>query len=141
MDIVIEFRGRKSLGVECNRVQVAIRSCNGKDSGECIVRGVSLDCNLSVRDPMGKGRSCGESLFKCFKGGMALIGEMPRNTLAGKTRERDCDFGISVNETTVEIGKAEERLNVLDFSWYWPILDYLDFVRGCHDPFPMLSPL
>src|SRR5882724_4353649 len=121
MDIVIEFRGRKCPGMECNRVQIAIGSCNGKDSGECIVRGISLDCNLSVRDPMGKDRSCGESLFECFKSRMALIGEMPWGTLAGKTHERDCDFGISIDETTVEIGKAEEGLDVLDLSWYWPI--------------------
>jgi len=47
--------------------------------------------------------------------------EKSRGTLAGKTCEQDCDFRISVNETTVEIGKAEEGLNVLDFSWYWPI--------------------
>src|SRR5882724_8696035 len=114
MDIVIEFWGRKSPGVECNRVQVAIRSRNGKDSGKCIVRGISLNCDLSVQDPMGKDQSCGESLFKCFKGGMALIREMPGGTLAGKMRERDCYFGISINETTVEIGKAEEGLNVLD---------------------------
>src|SRR5882724_3599895 len=81
MDIVVELRGRKSLGVECNGVQFAIRSCNGKDSSECVVGGVSLDCDLSVQDPMGKDRSCGESLFKCFKGRMALIGEMPGGTL------------------------------------------------------------
>src|SRR5882724_375548 len=115
MDIVIEFQGRKCPGVECNRVQVAIGSRNGKDSGECIIRGVSLDCNLSVRDPMGKDQSCGESLFKCFKGGMALIREMPGGTLAGKTREWDRDFGISVDEMTVEIGKAEEGLMSLTF--------------------------
>src|SRR5882724_5149736 len=115
MDIVIEFQGRKSPGVECNRVQVAIGSRNGKDSGECIVRGISLDCDLSVQDPMGKDQSCGESIFKCFRGRMELIGEMPGGTLVGKTCERDCDFGISINEMTVEIGKAEEGLNVLDF--------------------------
>src|SRR5882724_5674539 len=135
MDNIVGFQGRKSPGVECNRVQVAIGSCNGKDSGECIVRGVSLDCNLSVRDPMGKDWSCGESLFKCFKGGMALIGEMPGGTLAGKTHEWNCDFGVSINETTVEIGKAEEGLNVLDFSWNWPILDNLDFVWGHGEAF------
>src|SRR5882724_11567748 len=130
MDIIIEFWGRKCLGVESNRVQVAIGSRNGKDSSECIVRGISLDCDLSVRNPMGKDRSCGESLFKCFKGRMALIREMPGGTLVGKMRERDCDFGISINEMTVEIGKAKEGLNVLDFLWYWPILDNLDFVWG-----------
>src|SRR5882724_3111845 len=93
MDIVIEFRGRKCPGVECNRVQIAIGSRNGKDSGECIVRGISLNCNSSVRNPMGKDRSCGESLFKCFKSRVALIGKMPKGTLVGKTRKRNCDFG------------------------------------------------
>src|SRR5882724_10805371 len=111
MDIVVEFWGRKSLGAECNGVQVAIRSCNGKDSGKCIVRGISLDYNLSVWYPMGKDQSCGESLFKCFKGRMALIRKMPGGTLAGKMCKQNCVFGISVNETMVEVGKAEERLN------------------------------
>src|SRR5882724_12333516 len=31
---------------------------------------------------MGKDQSCGESLFKCFKGSVALIREMPGGTLA-----------------------------------------------------------
>jgi len=61
--------------------------------------------------------------------------EMPVGTLVGKTHEWDCDFGISINETTVEIGKAEEGLNVLDISWYWPILDNLDFVWGHGEAF------
>src|SRR5882724_11458928 len=60
---------------------------------------------------------------------------MPWGTLAGKTCERDCDFGISIDEMTVEIGKAEEGLDVLDFSWYWPILDNLDIVRGHGEAF------
>ena len=32
--------------------------------------------------------------------------------------KQNCDFRISVNEATVEIGKAKERLNILDFLWY-----------------------
>ena len=77
---------------------------------------------------MGKDRSCGESLFKCLKGRMALIREMPGCTLVGKMHKWDCDFAISINEMMVEIGKAEESLNILDFSWCWPILDDLNFV-------------
>jgi len=96
----------------------------------CVVRGTSLNCDLSVRDPMGKDQSCGESLFKCFKGRMALIREVPGGTLAGKMCKWNCDFRIFVNEMMVEVGKAEESLNILDFSWCWPILDDLDFVQG-----------
>jgi len=135
VDIVIEFWGRKGLGVECNAVQFTIRSHDGKDSGECVVRGVSLDCNLSVQDPMGKDWSCGEILLKCFKGRMALIGEMLGGTLVGKTCKQNCDFRILVNEMMVEIGKAEEGLNILDFSWCWPILDDLTFVQGHGEAF------
>jgi len=135
MDIIVEFWGRKGPGVECNGVKFAIRIHNGKDGSKCVVRGISIDYNLSVQDPMGKDQSCGESLFKCFKGGMALIGEMPGSNLVGKTCKWNCDFGISINEVMVEVGKAKERLNILDFLWYWPILDDLDFVGSHGEPF------
>src|SRR5882724_5690292 len=39
------------------------------------------------------------------------------------------DFGISKNESSVKVGKTEERLNIFDLSGFRPILDYLDFVR------------
>ena len=65
---------------------------------------------------------------------MALIREMPGCTV-GKTCKWNCDFGISVNETMVEVGKAEERLNILDFSWYWPILYDLDFFQSHGEAF------
>src|SRR5882672_1884492 len=66
---------------------------------------------------------------------MALIGKVPRGTLSGKTCEWNGDFGISINETMVEVGKTEEGLNVLDFSGFRPILDYLDFVLGHGEAF------
>src|SRR5882672_1923491 len=66
---------------------------------------------------------------------MALIGKVPRGTLAGKMREQNGDFGISVNETMVKVGETEEGLNVLDFSGFKPILDYLDFVLGHGEAF------
>src|SRR5882724_11024128 len=115
-----------------NRLGSKLLSNTGQFSTSLLCR---LHFSVLHRDPMGKDWSCGESLFKCFKGGMALIGEMPGGTLAGKMHERDCDFRISVNEMTVEIGKAKEGLNVLDFSWNWPILDNLDFVWGHGEAF------
>src|SRR6266481_5916759 len=45
VNIIVVFWFVKHLGMECNRVQVAGGSRNGKDGGECVVRGVSLDCN------------------------------------------------------------------------------------------------
>ena len=62
MHVIVEFQVGKHLGVECNGVQFTIWSCDQKDCSECIFRGVSLNCDLSVWDPVGKDQSCGESL-------------------------------------------------------------------------------
>src|SRR5882724_11897872 len=66
---------------------------------------------------------------------MALISEVPRGTLAGKTRKWNGDFRVSENETTIEVGESEERLDVFDFPGFRPILDDLDFVRGHGEAF------
>ena len=58
-----------------------------------------------------------------------------RGTLVGKMHKQDCDFRISINEMTVEIGKTEEGLNILDFLGFWPVLDDLDFVWGHGEAF------
>ena len=50
----------------------------------------------------------------------------------GKAHKWYGDFGVSINEMMVEVGKAEEGLNVLDFLGFQPVLDDLDFVWG-HD--------
>src|SRR5882724_7608695 len=84
---------------------------------------------------MGKDWSCGESLFKCFKGQTALIGEVPRGALVGKMRKRNSDFRVSENEMMIEVGKSKERLDVFDFLGFWPILDDLDLVRGHGEAF------
>ena len=37
------------------------------------------------------------------------------------------DVGIVGNEAAVEISETQKGLNVLDFLWFRPILDSLDF--------------
>jgi len=78
MHIIVEFKSRKSPGVESNRVQFTIGSHDGKDSGECIFRGISLNCYLGFWIQWVRTRAVVKAFFKCFKGRMALIGEMAR---------------------------------------------------------------
>src|SRR5882724_3505428 len=66
---------------------------------------------------------------------MALISEVPRGTLAGKTSEQNGDFRVSENETVIEVGESEERLDVFDFPGFWPILDDLDLISGHGEAF------
>ena len=44
--------------------------------------------------------------------------------------EQNGDFGVFWNKTPIEIGKAQEGLDVFNLSGFGPILNDLDFVRG-----------
>jgi hypothetical protein len=59
----------------------------------------------------------------------AFLSELPQNSFPSKAHKRNGDTGVIVNETTVEIGEAEEGLNIFDFLGLGPILDDLDFSR------------
>jgi len=65
MDIVIEFWQKKS-GSGCNPCKLPSGVVMRKDSSKCIVRGVSLDCDLSVWDPWVRTGAVVKA-FKCFK--------------------------------------------------------------------------
>jgi hypothetical protein len=39
-----------------------------------------------------------------------------------------------MDETMVEVGKAKEGLNVLDFPWFRPVVDCLDLLRSHGKP-------
>jgi hypothetical protein len=55
---------------------------------------------------------------------------MPGCTLSGKASQRNGDSGIVVNKVSIEIGKAEERLDVANFAMFRPILDGLHLLVG-----------
>ena len=44
--------------------------------------------------------------------------------------QRNDDFRVFQNETPIEIGKAQERLDIFDLLGFGRILNDLDFVRG-----------
>ena len=91
MNIVVAFRSFERPGVGRNWVQLTRRGCNGQNGCECIVGGISLDCNLSVQNPMGQDRSGSEGVLKCIEGGTTLIGKVPRKVLVCEVREWNND--------------------------------------------------
>ena len=54
--------------------------------------------------------------------------EVPQGILLCQMSERNGDFGVSIDEPAVEVGKAKEGLNVFDFPRFQPIEDGLHFV-------------
>ena len=61
---------------------------------------------------------------------MTVVSKFPRSVFAGKPHERNNNVGVVVDKTMVEICESEEGLDVLNFPWFRPIGDGLNFLRG-----------
>ena len=76
-------------------------------------------------------QSTSECLFISSESIPAVVGEVPQSSFPGEAGQWDDDVGVVVDESSVEIGEAEEGLDVLDFARFGPILNDLDFC-GIH---------
>jgi len=79
---------------------------------------------------VGKDRSRGEGLLQEVKGRATVLTKIPRNVFVGKPCERHDDIRVVEDETTVEVRKTEEGLDVLHLAGFWPVRDGFDFVGG-----------
>ena len=61
---------------------------------------------------------------------MTLRRPIPSSVLPGESRQRNGDVAVAENETSIEICKTEERLNVFDFPGDRPVNDYLNLFFG-----------
>jgi hypothetical protein len=71
-------------------------------------------------------RSCSESILKideCFTG---FLGKLEGNGFTSKMSKGNDNFGVVIDESSIEVRKPKERLNILDSTGFGPILDDLD---------------
>ena len=129
MDIVVELRWGKSLRVKGNWMDFTIGwKYGGKDGSEGIVQGIYFNDKWRAWNTVGQDWHSGEGFLQGHEGGVALIGEVPSCSFTSETSERNSDFGVFQNKTLIEIGKAQEGLDVFNLSGFGPILNDLDFV-------------
>ena len=108
VSVIIELRCRKGSGVEGHRVDLTGVGLNGEDRAKGIVRGVGLNNDGFVGDPMSEDRGRGDGGLKGFERLSSGIGEVPRSTLAGEPSEGNDNVGIVRDETTVEVCESQE---------------------------------
>jgi hypothetical protein len=77
-------------------------------------------------------RSGRESIFEEVEGVTGLFGEVKGDAFVHEAGKWNDDVGIVVDESTVEVGEAEEGLDVFDLPWLGPVTDGLDLV-GSHE--------
>ena len=86
-----------------------------KDTRNCEARGVGMTMNREIRIKMAEDRGRGEMMFEFIKSFLSLPFEVL--ILPEEGRHGGGDMGITVNESTVEVGKAEEDQNIMNRGW------------------------
>ena len=122
MGVIVELWSRQSLGIVDNRSDLLIRTTNGENASDGIVRGVCFYDDRSVQNPMDEDRSGGEGVFEVLKGRAAGVTEVLGNTFAGEVGQRSDNTGVVIYKMPVEICKAEEGLHILDLPRLGPVL-------------------
>src|SRR6266481_6930249 len=81
VDIVVLLCLIEGFGEVSDWVEIAVRRSYRHHGGQGVVRGVSLDHDWCVRNPVCEDGSRCEGLFEGVKGGPAFVGPIPRNIL------------------------------------------------------------
>ena len=77
---------------------------------------------------MRKDRGGRKSRLECFECLSALGSEIPGGAFSGELCEGNRDIQVAVNESTIEIGKTEEGLYVVNLPRLGPVLNHLDLL-------------
>src|SRR6266511_1479444 len=91
-----------------------------------MVRGISLNDNQAVWNPMREYGRSGKCFLKCSKSCVCLVGKLECKSFVGEVGERYNNIGIVENEVTVKVSEAKEGLHILHFLQLRPILNYLN---------------
>ncbi|KIN96459.1 hypothetical protein M404DRAFT_163016, partial [Pisolithus tinctorius Marx 270] len=71
-----------------------------------------------------------EGILQVEEGGVALLRKVPRSTLSHEASEWNDDVGVVINESSVEVCKAKEGLDVSHLLWLRPVADCLNLLSG-----------
>ncbi|KIO03370.1 hypothetical protein M404DRAFT_145629 [Pisolithus tinctorius Marx 270] len=128
MGIIVEFWCGHGAGVESNWAEFTVRAGDQQNTSNGIVGGIGFHCKWSIRDPVCEDRSRAEGILQVEESRAALLGKVPRSTLSREVSEWNNDVGVVINESSVEICKTKERLDVSHLPWLRPVLDCLNLL-------------
>ena len=129
MSVIIKLWSRQSLRIVDDRPNLLVRTMNGENTSDDIVRSICLYNDQSVQNPMSEDRSGGEGVFEVLEGGATGVTELLGNTFVGEAGQRSDDTRVVIYKTAVEICEAKEGLYVLDFLRLRPVLYRLHLLQ------------
>ena len=130
MGVIVELQSGQSPRIVGDRPNLLIRTMNGENASDGIVKGICLYDDQSIQNPMGEDRSGGEGIFEVLEDGATGVTEVPWNTFAGEAGQRSDNTRVVIYESMIKVCKPKEGLYVLDLPRLGPVLYRLHFLWG-----------
>ena len=127
--VIVQLRGSQSPGVVCDRTNLSIGASDRQDTSDSIVRGISFHNDRGIWNEVSEYGHSGEGVLESVEGTSTVLGEVPRSIFPGEPGERDHNVQVVEYKPAVEVGKAQERLDVLHLLRFRPVRDGLDLVQ------------
>ncbi|KIM57580.1 hypothetical protein SCLCIDRAFT_130035, partial [Scleroderma citrinum Foug A] len=119
MHVVVQLGRGECARIEGDWPNLAIRTSDGQDTSNRIVRSVSFNGDRGARLIVSKDGSSCEGLLQPIEGTSTVLGEVPGGIFPSKPIEY---------EAMVEVCEAKEGLDFLHLVWFRPITNSGDFV-------------
>ncbi|KIN92824.1 hypothetical protein M404DRAFT_157900 [Pisolithus tinctorius Marx 270] len=126
--IIVEFWRSHGARVESDWAEFTVGAGDQQNASNGIVGGVGFHCKQSIKNPVSENRSAAEGILQVEESGAALLRNVPRSTLSREVSEQNDDVGVVINESSVEVCKTKERLDVSHLLWLRPVADCLNLL-------------
>jgi len=129
MGVIVQLQSSQGPGVVCNQANLSVGASNRQDTSNSVVGGISFHDDRGIQNKVGEYGCGGEGMLEGIKETLTVLGEVPRSILPCELGEGNHNVGVIEYEPAVEVGKAQEGLDVLYLSRFRPIGDGLDLVQ------------
>jgi len=127
--VVVQLWSSQSPGVVGDWTNLSVGAGDRQDASNSVVGGVSFHNDRGIQDEVGEDGHSSEGMLESVERVSTVLREIPRSILPGEPGEGNHNIGVVEYEPVVEVGKAQEGLDVLHLSRFRPVGDGLDLVQ------------
>jgi len=97
-------------------MNLSVSTSNRQDASNSIVRGMSFHDDRGVWNEVSEDRHSDEGMLESIERMLTVLREVPKSIFLGEPGKRDHNVRVVEYKLAVEIGKAQEGLDVLHLS-------------------------
>jgi len=127
--VIVQLRSSQGPGVVGDQTNLSVGAGDRQDTSDSVVGGISFHDNRGIWNKVGEDGRSSEGMLESIERTSTVLREIPRSIFPGEPGKRNHNVRVVEYKPVVEVGEAQEGLDVLHLSRFRPVGDGLDLVR------------